>query len=194
MKKILVILSVALLVIGCSESEVPTVEFPDYDNEVINSLNVADLSDYEKVGTTSAWIKEIDLDTVMELYEDEADFVLYVGFPGCNYCQHLIEVLEETAREAEVPFAYWPITVEDYDNPAYQEFMTYNDKFLEVDSETDEKVLYMPYVTVIDEGEIIYSQIGTVSSHNAYERDLNENEVKLIKNRIFDALTTMFEE
>ena len=60
------------------------------------------MKDYPSLNDKNHIYKEVQIDDVITMLEDKESFYLVMGFPECPWCQALMPVLNEVAKDAAV--------------------------------------------------------------------------------------------
>lgn len=135
-------------------------EFPQSDMS-----GYAALKDY---GDTSALpFVDVTVKDIHKLMEDKENFVLFVSFPTCPWCNAVLTRFIDVANEADVKVA----SLNTRKNPAwgsnmeiddYDLFVADFDEYIEYDSE-GLKHLYVPHVFFVKEGQVVYEHQGALA-------------------------------
>lgn len=152
------------LIVGCTSSKKEPVE-------VVNiSTTKADMTKYQLTENEHEYYS-LSFDELEKILDTKGSAVIYLGTPGCPFCLEAVPLLNELLKE-ENTFAYALTLATDEEITTFQ-----TDIFADFLSE-DERVngLQIPQVFVIKDGKIISNHLGTVSTHNAHERVMNDDE------------------
>ena len=187
MKKILKIaltfvLGLSLLT-ACSSNkqEVKQNTQQENQNEATSGLTVGtDMSDYNGFEVKENMFIETTAEDVLKILEDKKSALVYFGFPACPWCEDIVPILNEAAKNQNYPVLY--VEARDKDgNLNYSEEIKAKlyDAFdyTLVENENGEKTMYFPYVVRIMDGVVVDAHIGTVDGHVAQERELTEDEI-----------------
>lgn len=68
------------------------------------------MKDYPSLNDKNHIYKEVQIDDVITMLEDKESFYLDMGFPECPWCQALMPVLNEVAKDAAVKVVYYLCT------------------------------------------------------------------------------------
>lgn len=184
MKKILLI----LLCVLCAACGIKPDNTPKtYRNSTVENLPVADISKYPRLPSSDALVKSGDFEIVNQLYEEGGAFVFYIGGSFCPFCLDMLPVLYETVGEYKIPIVYIDAELVAMNTSAYDTFMVTYDRYLELNDE-GEKELFIPFVVMVNNKKVVYDNIGTIETHDAHERGLNDEEITKIKNKLRKAL------
>ena len=193
MRKFLVIGLCLLVLSGCDKK--PDVLKP-YVDPLVEFMPVADISGYKNMPNTSNLVKKGSLEIINQLYKEKRDFVFYIGHDYCAWCMDLFPVLMDVINEYDLTVIYVN-DAEEFDKGIFESniFSSFIDNFydyLEYD-ENYEKELYVPFVVFVREGKVIFSNIGTVDNHDAYEQPLSKAQTKKLTNRLSNACIKFLE-
>lgn len=124
--------------------------------------------------------------------EQKENRLYYIGFPGCDWCQSMVAILNEAALEAGKEIWYVPLRDEQgnevYEMEDRERFVEFAQEHLDTNDE-GEPTLFSPYVFVLKDGEIIDSRVGTLEDHKLEEGMTAEQEQELL-----DIYKAMFQE
>jgi len=132
-------------------------------------------------------IKYVSEDELLGLFEDGTG-ILYFGYNTCPWCRNVVPVLIDTVKKNDIDTIYYAdlhkLDIDSIRSKLYKIL----DSYLRDDGE-GKKVLAVPDVYFIKNGEIIGHHIGTVDSYkNPYdgmskkqEKELSEIYYELIK-------------
>lgn len=160
MKKFLVLL-VCLLFVGCSSKVLETNDIDKFKKEYedYNSME-----DTVKVSIdNSAKLKYLNVSEVVDFLENKTG-IIYFGFPTCPWCRNIIPVLLNVAKDNnETVYYFNPRSFRGTDDLNYSKIMNILNDYLESD-ENGEKVLYVPDVYFLKNGNIVGHNLGSVDS------------------------------
>lgn len=156
MKKIISILLLLFITLGCSENPTYQYEIESYD---------VDMSQYEGVSSTNHMFRRIVVEELFNCIDNKSSGVFYLGRENCGCCQSTTRYLNEVAEELGVTIYY--INPYDKDSPLVdddseivcEECKERTDKLKEylyeiLDENSDgEKVLQTPEVFSIVDGK-----------------------------------------
>lgn len=202
MKKIILILSILFISVGCSEKN----KINDSDNKDAIKFK----EEYEKLNKTknSDGLEYLELDISVKnpiKYKDEYEIVniinhetgiIYFGYPECPWCRNAIMVLLEAAKQTGVKDIYY-LNVHDIrdkkkmDNgkliteyegtEGYRKILEAlgNNASVYAGLENEEsRRIYVPLVVFVKNGKIIDTIEGTVDSQKDPYVKLNEDQTK----------------
>ena len=192
-KAAILLLCLAWCLTGCTaKTEDPDLAEIMDKMEVTENISGSDISGYPSLeGEETAYVKKTFTD-VFNSIEQKENRLYYIGFPECEWCQSMVEILNQAAMESGKEIWYVPLYDEQgnqiYDMKDREEFVAYAKEHLETNDE-GEPPLYSPYVFVLSDGEIVSSHVGTLDDHILEEGMTSEQEEELLN--IYKA---MFEE
>lgn len=154
--------------------------------------------------------EKISVEGAVNLLENGTG-ILYLGFSKCPWCQDLVPLLNESAKDNSINSVYY---IEDFfdmrpdkvENPKYQE--EYNkmvDIIEEYENKTNEQIkegniIKVPLVLFVKKGEIVGYQKGTIEGHNIekdendnyFLRDLTDEEKKEIRKKLYNLINKIY--
>lgn len=184
MKKIVLVLFAALLLVGCGDKKVEAYDLPDGDMVTIDLIDVAvDMSGYQGFTDKDHNYRRVSIKEVFRLVEEGATGVVYFGYTSCPYCQRVVPVLNEVAKEYNHTVYYVDVynevdKVTDVDVEKYFELF---DGFLETDSDGNPQFL-VPQVFFIYNGKVIAGNTGVVDSFSTSQTDLTKDQKEELTN------------
>lgn len=117
--------------------------------------------------------------------------VIYFGFPNCPWCRNMIPVLFDVAKENNYDTIYYfnPRDIRNDDSSEYKRLIEILGDYL-LESEGN-KVLYVPDVYFIKNGNIVGHHLSTVDSQTDPSIRLTDVQVQELSNiyqRLFDKI------
>lgn len=188
--KILLSLLMVGMLVGCS------VNIPESNNnDTLNNgacgeeagcalMDPADMDSYESFTNANHIFQKSDMETILTLLREKKSGVVYMGYPKCPWCVEAIPVLDEVANEKDKVIYY--VETRDaeknllYTDEEKTEFIEYAEEYLDKDDDGN-LAIFVPFVFVIKDGVIVGGNIGTVDSHDAHERKMNDEETLQLK-------------
>lgn len=146
---------------------------------------------YKDVSNDNVY-KKISAKDAIDLIESKTG-IIYIGYSSCPWCQQLVPLLNEVAKEDEVEIIYYidnfyNMRPDKNDNPKNEK--EYNklvnllgDEIVEMKSEESEfNIIRVPLVLFVKDGKIVDYNKGTYEGHNLKEKiDKNGNKVKYLE-------------
>ncbi|WP_075877265.1 TlpA family protein disulfide reductase [Merdibacter massiliensis] len=188
MKKIMILL-IAIFMCGCSAqgNDACPEKMLEQEGERADMSAYGTLTDQEHV------FYEKTMEDVLSIFENKQSAIVYFGYVGCPWCAEAIPIMDEVAKAKGLTICYAPT----YDGEKYtlqgdirNKIFSYLNDFLSEDDDGN-KAMYVPFVVVIKDGTVVSAHEGTVSTHNAHERVMNDSEIIELTNiyqDMFDAL------
>lgn len=177
MKKIFVLIIMTIILVGCTQN-----------NKVESNACGLDSCDDDETVDYSITKNQITLDEILEKIKDEDSFVLYMYFDACPWCKELGPLVSDIIKnDDDLLNMTYALNVRpdgvkendlrykndngEYNYPEFKELYDYMYSFLD-----DDKVVYVPTLLFIRNGELVYFHEGTVDSHDAKERKMTDDE------------------
>ncbi len=175
-KKIICIMCL-LLLSACTKQEESKekVEVCSIDCEEAN------MDGYEGFENKDGIFLSLTMDQAVEMIEAKDTFVLYIGFEDCPWCIEALPILNDVAKQDDKQVYYVDTRADGEDirneeNDAYVFLQSYFEPYL-----AEDKIIYVPAVIAIENGEVQAYHEGTVDGHDAHERQLTEDEKDMLK-------------
>lgn len=134
-----------------------------------------------------------DINQIIKILENGTGIV-YLGFPECNYCKEYVKILNDTAMEEGVEKIYYFNIKEDRENntEGYKKIveLLYNNLLSDEDGE---KRLFVPDVTFVSNGDIIYhnNESCDTSSNKDLSSYWTEDKVASFKKELVKNIATL---
>lgn len=168
---------ICLLLTGCGDKKVD---------------NLSDISKFKDEYENSTSSIKMDIDESVKLTylnDSEAiDFlenktgIIYFGFPNCPWCRNIVPVLLSLAKDNNVTVYYFnPSDLRKNNDENYEIIKNILDEYLEK-NENGQKVLYVPDVYFVKDGNIKGHYLGSVSSQTDPYKPLSIEEKKELYN------------
>lgn len=123
-------------------------------------------------------MKYISENELLNLLEDGTG-ILYFGYNTCPWCRNVVPVLIDTVKKNDIDTIYYADSHKLDMDSIRSELYDILDSYLR-ENEEGKKVLAVPDVYFIKDGEIIGHHIGTVDSYyNPYKKMSNKQEKEL---------------
>lgn len=179
MKKWLLVIC-AVLLCACSSSPNDSENTGcDAENLVQAEENNADMSGYGTLGDAEHVFYEKSMEEIISMFEEKQSGIIYFGYVGCPWCAEALPIMDEVAKAKNLTISYAPVRDEANQflltKEVQEKLFPYLDAYLP-DDEDGEKSMYVPLVVVVKNGEAIAAHEGTVDTHPAYDRNMNDSE------------------
>lgn len=187
MKKLIVAVLAMIVLVGCSAEKDKT----EKKNKNVCDIEceVADMSEYETMKESDHVFKLASFKQSNEMLKDEKfTGIIYYGYPACPWCVEAVPIMNEVAKKYDLTIYYVnKKSQENIDNPEGEKEATkILDKAYGLDKDDEDKPrLFVPEVVVVKDGEIVAHHMGTLDNHDATERKMNEDEIRILK-KIYD--------
>lgn len=144
----------------------------------------SDVIDYDEFMAQDNVFKEITMDDAITIFENKQSAVIYFGFPSCPWCLEALPILNEVAKSKDIEILY-VMTRDKERNLLYSDdqkatILKYIGEYEDRDKEGNLSI-YVPLVIVCENGEAVKGHLGTVESHDAHERVMDEKEKSELK-------------
>lgn len=133
------------------------------------------MKDYTGVIDVNHIFKEVTVDEVLNKLQKEESFYLVMGFPECPWCQALMPVLNDVAKEYEDITVYYLNIKEIRDNKesaGHEKYLELAENYFVDAVDPDKDRLNAPTFIKVKSGQMRQHHLNTVDSHI-----LNENNV-----------------
>ncbi len=189
MKKILTAVLAAALLAGCKTGPKEPVKVTITNGIELQTMTPV-LAGYEFLEDDDPAFTEITLAESIRMYREKGSGILYYGREGCWWCQRVVPVLNEAAKEAGVLVYYVDVALPT-SKESYDELVSYIEGIFELDASTGEPVFKVPEVIGVKNGEITGHHLSLVSSFDPDKQDMltdaQREELKQIYLDIFTA-------
>ncbi len=152
----------------------------------------ADMSAYEGFMNENHQFKEALMNDFLIKLNSGADAIFYIGYSTCPWCVEALPIMNEVAQELNLTIYYIDKKAETSDPDTIRAVEEVLGDRLDQD-EDGKPHLYVPYVVVMQDGEIRADHTGTLADHDAHERKMSEAEqaeLKQIYTEMFQILTS----
>lgn len=154
------------------------------------------MNDYPNIEDKNHVFKEIEINDVINKLENKKSFYLILGFPECPWCQAIMPVLNEVAKDNQEKTIYYLNIKEIRDNSeaeGHTEYKKLEDSYFKEALDVEKNRLNAPTFVKVEEGKMTMYHINTVETHVLNENMVlppltNEelNELKEILNKFFN--------
>lgn len=178
MKKLWLIIISCMLLTGCTVEALNTEDLRVQRdaNQFSNEYKVI------KISNDNPYRYETDKEIISILQKGTG--IIYFGFPECPWCQEVVPVLTETAKELKIKTIYYfnPKEIRTNNTITYQKIVNLLSNYLQADS-SGNKRLSVPDVYFVVGGKIIGHHLGTFDwQTNPKANPLNAEQKTELKN------------
>lgn len=187
MKKIIFLLIFVLTLVGCQSTKVDPIEV---NNSVDLTSTKADMSDYVLLKDNDHVYEAITMKESSRMYNEGGTGILYYGYPQCPFCNRMVSVLNDAAKELGVKVYYIDIYQEGSTQEDINGIFENLDSILDKD-ENNQPVFYVPEVVAVKNGKIVGNHVSLVDSYSDVSKDLTKsqhNELKDIYTSLIKSL------
>lgn len=188
MKKIILVCMVLLFICGCTSKTISQPQEDEQigycDGEELKGCGVEgglDMSSYEGFTDKENVFVKSDMEEAINIFKNKKSAILYFGFAKCPWCVEALPVMNDAAKALERSIYY--VETRDlernllYTDEQKKEIVTYLYDYLDENDE-GEKHLFVPFIVVVENGKVKSAHLGTIESHDAKERKMNDDEKK----------------
>lgn len=183
MKKLVALLLTFLLVItGCTVTKVKD----DTETDAIKFSK-----EYPSVSENNVY-KYATFDNVIDTIKAGSG-IIYLGFPTCPWCKEATPVLNEAAKNRDVKeILYYNFKdIRQNNTEEYQELVSLLEDYIGEDAEGNKRI-GAPTVVFVQNGKIKGVHIDTVEGHDATERKMTTEEVRVLKQTYTDLIDKVY--
>lgn len=184
-KKILLVLLILITFTSCKETT---------NENASNGSSACGIESCEEDDKATYLIaqNQITVADVVNKLENKDTFVLYMYFDACPWCKELGPIVSDYLSDKEdlLNLTYAlnvrPDGNKENDLRYKDDDGNYNEPLFETvynfieDRLDDDKVVYVPTLIFVKDGELVYYHTGTVEGHDATERTLTDEEKESI--------------
>ncbi len=193
MKKILLILMMLVTLVSCKQTTAQN------SSNASSACGIETCEEDDKATYLIAQNQITVADVVTKL-ENKESFVLYMYFDACPWCKELGPIVSDYLNDKELllnmtyALNVRPDGTKENDLRYKDDNGNYNEPLFETiynliyNSLDNDKVVYVPTLLFIKDGELVYYHSGTVEGHDATERTLTDEE----KDRIVEYLAEYY--
>ena len=172
-----VLLCAVILLAGCGKKKF---------NLVPLTGEPRDMSGYLALYDEEPVYYDLDVDGMLTAMKQKKSFVVYFGYPECEWCMEVVPILNQAAKENEMQVGYIntrsnPEWTKNTQIDGYDDLIQVIGEYLEYDAD-GVRHLYVPTVFFIREGKVIGYHEGTLEGHNARNRGLDMDEQETLRN------------
>lgn len=167
---LLLLLPLTLLVCGCAAT-------PSIGSK-------ADMTGYEGLTDKTDHVFIVsDANDFIKRLDQKDTFVAYFGFNTCLWCNSMISILNDLGKEYNQEILYINtrpnkrVTANNQIDH-YDELYSRIGEYWNIDPETGDNYLFVPFVAFVKNGQVIVSHMGTVEGHIPDMMDLTQEHVE----------------
>ncbi len=182
MKKTWMLLLIVLVLFGCAKKDESS-NNTHYCNDDEGTCGVSEENtlDYEGFDDQEHIFIESSMNDVIKMFEKKQSGIVYFGYPKCPWCIEAVPVMNECAKLYNKNI-YYVRTKDDngkylYTDQEKKKLFVYIKDYLDCDDKGN-KHLFVPYVLVIKDGNIVQNHLGTVKTHDSENRKMTKEETE----------------
>ena len=175
MKKLIMIISILMLMAGCSS--VPKGDDINYID--IKSENV-DMSGYDGMKSIDHHFMLISPDEFFRVAEEDGSGAFYFGHTGCPSCQHVVKWIEEAATNCDKTVYYIDGYSTVYPLDKEKQDQLYEVLYPVLEEWDGAKTLLTPHFFIMINGEFAASQVGYTENSEEEAVHHFEDMIKLL--------------
>lgn len=144
-----------------------SVIFVAYDNETRPEPVDKFRSEYQQVTDEEHVFEYVSADQILYMIENKKTALIVLGFKECPWCQALMPVLNEAAKNEEVEKVYYldiKTMRDDTTTSEHKKYLMLKEAFSEAVDESKDR-LNAPTVIFLKDGELVDYHIDTVITH-----------------------------
>lgn len=144
-----------------------SVIFVAYDNETRPEPVDKFRSEYQQVTDEEHVFEYVSANQILYMIENKKTALIVLGFKECPWCQALMPVLNEAAKNEEVEKVYYldiKTMRDDTTNSEHKKYLMLKEAFSEAVDESKDR-LNAPTVIFLKDGELVDYHIDTVITH-----------------------------
>lgn len=124
------------------------------------------MKDYPQLEDNKHIYEVVEIDKVLNVFNNKEDAVILMGFAACPWCQAVVPHVNEIAKEEGLDIVYY-LDILDMRNESSKDHLKYLELkeliSLAVDKEKDR--INGPTLVVVKDGEMVGFHLDTVSTH-----------------------------
>lgn len=213
MKKLIVLLGILLMIVGCGNANKKNTNVTDgktsdtkgnetnsttsknkggcdgdsCDLDVNKEVVEKGLKMYEEV-IKSPVFKEVSFEEVKKMSDNKESFIAFYTFKTCPWCQQIVPVLKDVANKNKQIVYYVVVKGDDNVDLRTKENKAYMENYELVKEFVGDRI-GVPAVINFKDGKPVKHHYETVAGHNAKQRFMTEEE----KQQLFKLLNAVFE-
>lgn len=133
------------------------------------------MNDYPQLEDKHHVYKEIEVTDVIKMLEDKDSFTLVMGFPECPWCQAIMPVINDVAKENNCKKVYY-LNIKDIrdneESSGHSDYLQLANNYFKDALDIEKNRLNAPTFVKVEDGIMTKYHIDTVATHT-----INENMV-----------------
>lgn len=159
----------------------------------------ADMSGYEGLTDKTDHVFIVsDAKDFLERMDNKETFIAYFGFDKCPWCNSMISILNDLGKEYGQEILYIntrptkKVTANNQiDN--YEQLFNRIGEYWDINPETGENYMYVPFVIFVKEGNVVSSHMGTIEDHIPDLSNMSEEQQNKLTNIYREGFKTAIE-
>lgn len=165
---------------------------------VLTSCDTEDkiMKNYPQITDENHVFEEVNIDTIIQKLENEETFYLVMGFPTCPWCQALMPVLNEVAKEYEGTKIYYLDILDLRDNEeslGHEKYLELENNYFKEALDIEKDRLNAPTFVKVKNGSLKQYHLNTVSTHTMNENGVLPALTDAEKNELIGILRGFFD-
>ncbi len=153
----------------------------------------ADLTKYSTYRSDTDYaVYEANASRIKKMTEEKKSFVAYMAYAGCPWCEQALPVLNEECKKAGTYIEYIDVKSGDITKEDFDIFVEMIGSLGSHDSNGNPK-LEVPTAIFVKNGMVDSIHISTVPDHNAYEREMTDEEIEELRKIYAEAIRAIRE-
>ncbi len=169
MKKTVLSVLAACMLMGCAPAEKEEEQKAVITNDVLFNSKPADLSNYQFLPEETGDFEEITFREALRFFTEEGSGILYFGYDTCYWCNRAIPELNTVVMEYGVP-VYYVDTHGNFTMEEVEALLPYIEETF-ITNKDGEPEFFVPEVIGIKKGKITGSHISLVKSFNGTKEE-----------------------
>lgn len=155
MKRIISVLTILLLLVGCTKNE--TIEKVSYTNDVVIDVENVDMSAYNEMSFSDHNYVGVQMNQIIKMINEGGTALVFLGYPGCFACNLTVPVLDQAAEDKGVEILY--VKGDNIPNEDFYGFIDLVEDHLQ-EGQDGEKTVMTPFIFALKDGKIVSEQTG----------------------------------
>lgn len=153
------------------------------------------MKDYPSIIDINHVFKETTVKDVISKLEKKESFYLVMGFPECPWCQALMPVLNEVAKESEITVYYLNIKTmrDNEDDVNHHNYLQLEQQYFKEAVDMEKGKMNAPTFVKVENGRLKQYHLNTVSTHRLNENNVLPPLTDVEKDELISILKNFFE-